>query len=158
MINFQLPSKWVLDVIPKLETNLINNSNGGRSIFKLAQSKMFFLAANVAILALTACGTSGGEGAAEIRTLSTRADMVSGGDALIEIVPPPGTDSSGLTVQLDGRDITAAFAKRADGRITGLVTGLVSGDNQLVAKVNNSRAAQLTITHVSPGAGFISGA
>ena len=158
MINFQLRFKWSLNVIPKLETNLINNSNDRRSIFKQAQSKIFFLATNVALLALTACGTSGGEGTAEIRTLSTRADMVSGGDALIEIVPPPGTDSSGLSVQLDGRDITAAFAKREDGRITGLVVGLVSGDNQLVAKVSNSRAAQLTITHVSPGAGFISGA
>jgi hypothetical protein len=137
---------------------LITYSHNRRSVFQLAQSKISLLATNVALLALTACGAGNGEGTAEIRTLSTRADMVSGGDALIEIVPPTGTDSSGLSVQLDGRDITPAFAKRADGRITGLVIGLVSGDNQIVAKVSNSRAAQLTITHVSPGAGFISGA
>ena len=64
---------------------MINNSPTRLSILQLAQTKIFLLATSVALLALTACGIS--EGTVEIRTLSTRADMVSGGDALIEIVP-----------------------------------------------------------------------
>jgi hypothetical protein len=112
-----------------------------------------------ALLALTACNSShSAQNPVEIRTLSTRADLVSGGDALVEIVPPPGADASYLAVQVGGRDITSAFARRADGRITGLVTGLAQGENVLMAQVNNARDAQLTITNAARGAAPISGA
>ena len=42
---------------------------------------------------LTACGGSGdsGLGVIEIRSLSNRADMISDGNAYIEIVPPKGS-------------------------------------------------------------------
>src|SRR4051812_16974922 len=70
--------------------------------------------------------------APEIRTLSNRADLVSGGDVLVEIVPAGG-DLTGLHVEAGGRDVTAAFARRADGRVIGLVTGLDNGDNVLTA-------------------------
>lgn len=112
-----------------------------------------------ALLALTACGSNdNAQNPVEIRTLSTRADLVSGGDALVEIVPPAGADATGLNVQVSGRDVTTAFARRADGRITGLVTGLVNGENLLVAQVSNARAAQLTITNAARGAALVSGA
>ncbi|WP_418320470.1 DUF6351 family protein [Piscinibacter sakaiensis] len=112
-----------------------------------------------AVLALTACSSSDDpQDPVQIRTLSTRADLVSGGDALVEIVAPAGTDASGLNVMVGSRDITTAFAKRADGRITGLVSGLAAGENLLVAQVNNARAAQLTLTNAAPGAAVISGA
>ena len=111
------------------------------------------------VLALTACsGGDGFENPVEIRTLSTRADLVSGGDALIEIVAPIGTDVTGLSVKVGDRDVTNAFAKRADGRITGLVSGLAPGENVLSAQVTNARAAQLTVTNAAAGAGLISGA
>ena len=101
-----------------------------------------------ALTLLTACGGGDDEPAAvQIRTLSNRADVVSGGDALVEVVPPAGTDATGLSVRVGSRDVTSAFAKRADGRITGLVTGLENGDNVVVAEVANARAAQLTITN-----------
>lgn len=112
------------------------------------------------LLALAACdgGDDDTKSAVEIRTLSTRADLVSGGDALVEIVPPAGADATGLNVQVSGRDVTNAFARRADGRITGVVTGLVDGDNLIVAQVANARAAQLTVTNAARGAALISGA
>lgn len=117
------------------------------------------LGTSSALLALTACDSNdNAQDPVEIRTLSTRADLVSGGDALVEIVPPAGTDAAGLTVQVGGRDVTGTFARRSDGRITGLVTGLAIGENVLVAQVTNARAAQLTITNAAPGAALISGA
>ena len=79
------------------------------------------------LLALTACGDDSDPlNPVEIRTLSTRPDLVSGGDALVEIVTPAGTDATGLCVKVGDRDVTSAFASRADGRITGLVSGLAA--------------------------------
>src|SRR5688500_20271251 len=41
----------------------------------------------------------------EIRTLSSRADLVSGGDTLIAVKLPPGTKADQLTVTLNGKDM-----------------------------------------------------
>ena len=46
-------------------------------------------------------------GELEIRTLSNRADMLSDGDAYVEIVLPKGADALDLAVDLDGRDLVA---------------------------------------------------
>jgi len=76
-------------------------------------------------------GPSGGvRGRVAIRTLSTHADRVSGGDVLVEIALPPGSRRPALTVTLNGRDATAAF--RPDGpSLVGLVSGLEQGRNLL---------------------------
>src|SRR5437899_12657999 len=62
-------------------------------------------------------------GDVRLRTLSNRADLISDGDVLVEVITPSGS-ADGLSVSLNGTDVTNAFAKRSDGRITGLVTGL----------------------------------
>jgi hypothetical protein len=64
----------------------------------------------------------------EIKVLSTRADMVTDGDALVEIAVPSGADATGLNVSVDGRDVTSAFTTR-DGKIVGLASGLKVGSN-----------------------------
>lgn len=114
---------------------------------------------SIALAALAACGSSGSEDTApvEIRTLSTRADFVTGGNALVEIVLPSGADASGLSVKLGATDVTSAFAVRSDGRVTGLLTGLADGDNVVVAETSSARAAQLTITNAARGATVLSG-
>ena len=63
---------------------------------------------------LTACGGSGdsGLGVIEIRSLSNRADMISDGNAYIEIVLPKGSPPGALKVALNGTDVTARFAQR----------------------------------------------
>lgn len=113
-----------------------------------------------------ACGgsdnkDSGGDGGAgpvaELRVLSNRADLVSGGDALVEIVAPAGTDPTALRVTLNGNDVTGAFAVRADGRYLGLVTGLANGANQLRAAVPERTGAVLEITNHPIGGPVISG-
>lgn len=113
-----------------------------------------------AAILLGACGGDGGsapDGPLEIRTLSNRADLVSGGDALVEIVLPEGADGAGLKVEVDGRDVSGAFARRADGRFTGLVTGLADGANRLTARADRARAAELTVTNAGRGGPVYSG-
>ena len=52
-----------------------------------------------------------GNGAAslDVRTISTRAEAVSGGEVLVQIAVPRGVASDRLTVSLNGRDVRAAF-------------------------------------------------
>jgi len=83
--------------------------------------------------------------APEILVLSNRADLISGGDALVEIKWPAGTNTTSAQVALNGVSVKSAFALR-DGRYIGLVTGLNNGDNLLTAQVPGA-AAQITITN-----------
>src|SRR5215831_13425227 len=89
----------------------------------------------------------------EIRTLSNRADLISGGDALVEVRVPRHVDLDEVVISLDGRDITAAFARSAQARaLLGLVTGLADGRNTLEAGVKKGHRRtvvfeKLTITN-----------
>ena len=80
----------------------------------------------------------------EIVTVSNRADLVAGGDVLVEVVPAPPRPT---VVTLNGDDVTDAFATGLDGRHLGLVTGLQLGDNELVVTQPGGRGAALTITN-----------
>ena len=86
----------------------------------------------------------------EIRSLSSRADLVSGGDVLIEITPPRGTQSTDLELKLNGKDVSSQMkADAVTGHFVGLVTGLAVGPNTLSAKLK-SRArvsGELTLTN-----------
>ena len=93
----------------------------------------------------------------ELRVLSTRADLVSGGDALVEVAVPPGADASTVRVDDDGRDVSNAVARRADGRVTGLVGGLANGRNVLTARLPDGRGARLTITNHPRGGPLFAG-
>ena len=127
-------------------------------IRKNALAQLLALAGTSVLLA--AC--SGGDGSQSaplvVKVLSNRADMVSGGNAFVQIVPPAGSSASNPVVQLNGQDITNAFALRADGRLTGVVTGLTNGDNTLIAKANDAANATLTIKNFPIGGPIISGA
>jgi len=82
-----------------------------------------------------------------LAVLSSRPDMVSGGDALIEIKLPPAVSAQKLEVTLNGRDVTQAFRENAARRsLTGLVDGLRDGRNALVAKAG-SASATLSLTN-----------
>jgi hypothetical protein len=94
----------------------------------------------------------------QIKTLSNRADMISGGDALVELVLPVGTTADHLHVTLGSADISSAFAARAGGRILGLVTGLADGVNTLTADLGGADPGTLTITNHKIGGPVISGA
>ena len=88
------------------------------------------VAITVGAILMTALGPAAANAAdVVIRTLSNRADLISGGDALVQVVLPPGTDAGKVKVQVDGRDVTSAFAVRADGRFLGLSPACATGAN-----------------------------
>jgi hypothetical protein len=107
-------------------------------------------------------GCVGGPGAGpgqalEIKVLSNRADLVSGGDALVEIVLPKAATPEDLRVDVDGRDVSSVFQQpRADSRIVGLVTGLKDGANVVTAHLGKA-GARLTITNHPIGGPIFSG-
>ena len=107
---------------------------------------------------LAACAGSpdGSSSGLEIKVLSNRADLVSGGDALVEIVLPTSATADGLRVDVDGRDVTSAFKPRADSRVVGLITGLKDGVNVVIARLGSS-GARLTITNHPIGGPIFSG-
>ena len=92
-----------------------------------------------------------------ISVLSGRADLVSGGSALVAVNLPPGSNPQRARVTLAGNDVTSAFAMRADGRFEGLVTGLALGPNQLQATLSGGTGAQITLTNHPIGGPVISG-
>ena len=109
------------------------------------------------VLASTAVATAApASGGVEIKVLSNRADLVSDGDALVEIVRPAGTNPDSVRVELDGQDIVGDFALRPDGRFVGLVDGLDEGENHLTAAVHQ-KTARLTITDHPIGGPIFSG-
>ena len=71
----------------------------------------------------------------QILTLSNRPDKVSGGDALVHVIAPPGTRLTDVRVSLNGADVTGQFAPAPTGHgLVGLVTGMTPGKNRLQAK------------------------
>lgn len=106
---------------------------------------------------IASCGGGGGGGGGspiEIRTLSNRADLVSDGNVLVEVTAPPGQVKAGMQIQLNGADVTSSFVDQGNGRLVGLVSGLVVGNNVLRAAgtIGLVPAAQLVITN-SPRSG-----
>ncbi|MET0984756.1 MAG: DUF6351 family protein [Steroidobacteraceae bacterium] len=94
----------------------------------------------------------------EIVVLSNRADLISGGDALVEIKVPPWIPAAkGVKIDVDGVNANSAFAVRADGRYYGLITGLRNGDN-VVRAVTPGGTATLTIRNHPIGGPVFSGA
>lgn len=92
-----------------------------------------------------------------IEVLSNRADLVSGGDALVEVKLPAGVDARDATVKLDGRDITHDFRHTSTGRFVGLVSGLREGDNELTAHLSKNVGATITLTNHSKQGPVIAG-
>src|SRR6185295_8674355 len=106
------------------------------------------------LVAAAAWANEGGSNL-EVVTLSNRADLISGGDALVEVRVPKQVSLSTVKVKLNGHDITSSFTANATARtLRGLVTGLVEGRNDLIAvdggKGNgkgDGKEVRLTITN-----------
>ncbi len=100
---------------------------------------------------------SAGSGIVTITTLSQRADLVAGGDVLVQIDLPAGATTQGLVVDVGGRDITRQFAVRRNGKLLGLLTGLALGKNIVTAELPDGRGARLTVTNHPIGGPVFSG-
>ncbi|MDB5868358.1 MAG: hypothetical protein JWP96_690, partial [Polaromonas sp.] len=124
--------------------------------------------AAVAALGITLVSCGGSDGgiialpsapAPQLELLSSRPELVSGGDALLAVTLPPAfTDATKLVVILNGADVSSAFKPdpaNASQRI-GLVTGLKDGANTLTANLGGA-VAQLVLTNYPKTGPMVSG-
>jgi hypothetical protein len=92
-----------------------------------------------------------------IRVLSNRADVISGGDALVAVQVPRSVAPGQITMRLNGRDVTDQFAVRANGRYEGRLDGLRMGGNVLAARAPGADGDTAVIGNHSIGGPVFSG-
>ncbi len=91
-----------------------------------------------------------GSPAIGILPLSSRSDMVSGGDVLVRLELDPAIDPATVRVERNGEDVTHAFLPPSHGSgLVGLVDGLEIGDNLLRVRSEGSppHRTELTLTN-----------
>ena len=99
------------------------------------------------------CATSAGRetddaGRYALSTLSSRPDMVTGGDALVGVTVPAGVDASTVRLRLGDRDETDSFRPLDDGRLMGIVSGLATGPAELTLDdASGTRQAGLSLVN-----------
>src|SRR5438093_3863203 len=117
---------------------------------------MLAAAAALGIGVAGAHARAGGD-AHSIEVLSDRADLISGGDALVAVSIPPGVSPGAVRVLDNGEDVTGAFAVRENGRFEGLVTGLDVGRDVLRARAPGAGPARIIVTDHPNGGPVFSG-
>ncbi len=98
-----------------------------------------------------------------ILTLSNRADLISGGDALVEVRLPRSVPIGKVKLTLNGTDVSTSFvAGPTAATLRGVLKGLWVGENHLVAssteREHDQRSASLTITNHPRGGPVLLGA
>lgn len=109
----------------------------GRSMGRAALRS--FLTAGALTLAAVAGTASAKQPSLDfaVEVLSGRADTIAGGDTLVRVDVPQNVPMRQVTVTLNGADITASFLRNETLRtMTGLVSGLIVGDNSLAVRAN----------------------
>jgi hypothetical protein len=112
----------------------------------------------VAAVLLALAGFAPGASAAKapvIEVLSSRADLVTGGNALVAIDLPP--KARGLRVLAGRRNVTKRFHPVSGRRVQGLVRGLKLGTTTLTVRLRQRRGASLTVTNHPVGGPLFSG-
>ena len=89
-----------------------------------------------------------------IVVLSNRADLISGGDALVAVQLPRGVRPRTVRVRAGKRDVTRAFGVRRGGRFVGLVRGLRVGRTTLTARAPGHEARTVVVNHRRGGPVF----
>ncbi|MFP5225712.1 MAG: DUF6351 family protein [Actinomycetota bacterium] len=98
-----------------------------------------------AILSTIGGATAEASASIELQTVSNRADLISGGDALVEVILE-GVTLGQVSFELDGVDVTGSFTEASNGRIFASLSGLAAGENTLTAS-SDQGGAELTITN-----------
>jgi Tannase-like family of unknown function (DUF6351) len=91
-----------------------------------------------------------GQTALGIEVLSSRPELVTGGDALVRI---SGAEAA-PKVTVGAADVSGAFRPDSKGGWVGLVEGLKDGANQLVAKAGSKEASVTLVSHPLNGTLF----
>ena len=94
----------------------------------------------------------------QLRVVSNpRPEFVSGGDVLVSLALPAGTQPSAVRLTLNGADVTSTLRSDTTGRaLMGLVKGLNDGSNALIATAGKA-TAKLTVGNHSNAGPVISG-
>lgn len=91
-----------------------------------------------------------------VEVLSNRADLISGGDALVRVRVPRGVRPQDVTVRAGRREVTKRFTRH--GRtLTALVTGLRLGRTALTATAPQARPGRVVVTNHPNGGPVFSG-
>jgi hypothetical protein len=97
------------------------------------------LLAGCSATAILAAGSAEARTAApRIQVLSNRADLVSAGDALVQVTLPPGVKASRLRLTAGKRDVTRVLKRVGARQLQGVVGGLPVGRIALTARVLGS--------------------
>jgi hypothetical protein len=149
---------------------LRSHTGGERGEGRLAPTALALAALVGALAALLAFGPhTPGAGASswgsdersrghpEIRVLSTRPELVSGGDALVEVSLPRRVSGKGLRIRLNGVDVTKSFRALRGRRYVALLTSLSNGENRVTAQTRGGRGARLTIRNHPIGGPVLAG-
>jgi Tannase-like family of unknown function (DUF6351) len=128
----------------------------------IAAGTVAALVSGGAVFASTAAAKShtatiGAKHLVRIQVLSTRADLISGGEALTQILLPRGAKAATVSIDLNGRSVKRQFAVRSNGKLEGLLSGLRLGANTLTARLPSGYGARLKITNHPIGGPVFSG-
>ena len=118
----------------------------------MRQTSAFFL-----VLSLLSCSSTGSD--VVVRVVSTQAHLVSGGDALIEVITSAASgDELRLAVNGESRAVEFALYGAADGRPSyrALVTGLRVGENTIEVGASDG-SAQIAVVNYPITGPIISG-
>ena len=97
-------------------------------------------------------GDDAANGMHDIRILSSRPDMVTGGEALVGVTATPRSVLSGLRISLDGLDVTDAFRASSPGILLGLLEGL-AGAGEVRLELPDGTPTDTLSLHSHPIAG-----
>ncbi|HMG41480.1 MAG TPA: DUF6351 family protein [Acidimicrobiales bacterium] len=121
--------------------------------------KLLGIMVAVALVAAGCSDDDGGGGddagstdALQVEVVSSQPEYVTGGDALVAVTADDGV-LDGVTVTVDGEDVTDAFAEES-GRLVGLVEGLADGDNAVEARRGDDRGEATLVNHSDQGPVF----
>lgn len=89
-----------------------------------------------------------------LAVLSSRPDMVTGGDALIALSADDGAPLDDVSVTLDGEDVSDRFHPLDDGRLLARLEGLPLGESELVATRGAHRVTLALENHPRSGPVF----
>jgi hypothetical protein len=111
----------------------------------------------VAVCAFPTGAAAAGPDALAIHVVSNRADLISGGDALVAVDLPNGVGPSEVTMKLNGSNVSDEFAMRADGRYEGELDGLRLGGNVISATAAGADSDHVAIRNHPNGGPVFSG-
>jgi hypothetical protein len=130
----------------------------GRPLGWLAAISTIALGLAPTAVQAAALGNGPGLGRLALVTVSNpRPQLVSGGQVLVRVDVPKHINPADVQITSNGQDVTSSFQVQSDGTLLGLVTGLTTGPNHLVALAHGQFSSSLDIVDHSINGPVFSG-